>query len=65
MEAGMGPRPDVSSTRIRQLEETLRHIIDVHHRTLTPSSWHDPENREWTQCDCNTCKKVKELLPNG
>src|SRR5262245_3511152 len=63
--SAMGPRPEVSTTRIKELEDCLRHIIDVHHRTLVGSSWHKPDKREWTDCDCMTCKRVKELLPNG
>jgi hypothetical protein len=56
---------EILEGRIKELEAALRYIIDIHHRTMKSSSFHDPENREWTECDCLTCKKVQALLPLG
>jgi hypothetical protein len=36
--------------------EALRRLAEIHHGTLTPSRLHDPENRDWTECECKSCR---------
>lgn len=43
------------------LTELIR-LIDLHHRTLEGSRLHNPEIKEWWECECKTCSKVKEVI---
>lgn len=45
-----------------KLREELRWLVDQHHRTLTGSAKHDPENLDWTECPCGSCSRVAFLL---
>lgn len=36
--------------------EALCKLADLHHRTLTGSKKHDPENQDWTECECKSCR---------
>lgn len=45
-----------------KFRETLIYLVDLHHRTLTGSKLHDPENLDWTDCPCKSCRRVKEVL---
>lgn len=49
----------------RDLDEAiaaLRHLADVHHRTLTGSILHDPHNQDWTECECKTCQLAQSIV---
>lgn len=36
--------------------EALVKLADLHHRTVTGSKKHDPENRDWAECECESCR---------
>jgi hypothetical protein len=42
--------------QLRGVVEALRKLADLHHRTLVNSKLHDPENRDWTECECKSCR---------
>lgn len=49
--------------RARTLSETLRYLADLHHRTLTGSKKHDPENVvSFEDCECLTCRKATDAI---
>lgn len=56
--------PPTEATRM-STEDALVYLVDRHHRTLTGSRKHDPENRDWTDCECKTCEKVRHVLPTA
>ena len=33
-------------------------LTEIHHNTIRPSKKHDPENQDWRDCPCLTCKRV-------
>lgn len=49
-------------SRITELEEELRRIIEIHHITLAPSKLHDPENQGIDACPAKTCSRTREIL---
>jgi predicted house-cleaning NTP pyrophosphatase (Maf/HAM1 superfamily) len=42
--------------QLREAVEALRKLAEIHHDTLTPSKLHDPHNRNWTECECRSCR---------
>lgn len=55
-------RADSLQARVDQVEGALRDLADIHHRTLSGSRKHDPEHREWDECDCLTCRAAQDAL---
>jgi hypothetical protein len=49
--------------RIAALEDALVYLTDQHHRTITGSRSHAPDGRDWPQCPCTTCDKIRRLIP--
>ena len=47
---------------IEELVEALAKLADKHHRTLTGSKLHDPETKDFWDCECLTCKKAVEII---
>lgn len=48
---------------VEALGAALRHVADIHHRTLTPSRLHDPERQiDFEACECLTCKMATAAL---
>jgi hypothetical protein len=41
--------------------EALRKLAEIHHCTLTPSKLHDPHNRDWTECECKSCRLAQSF----
>jgi len=50
------------AARLQEAVKAIRKLADVHHRTLANSKLHDPKNRDWTECDCNTCKLAQSVI---
>lgn len=46
---------DEARDEVERLRVALVYLADLHHRTRTGSRKHDPENREWRDCDCASC----------
>jgi hypothetical protein len=46
----------VPADAYRGAVEALRKLAEIHHGTLAPSNLHDPENRDWTECECKSCR---------
>lgn len=49
---------ELARARIQELKTALEKLADQHHRTLTGSKFHDPENQSWRKCPCLTCRAV-------
>lgn len=47
---------------IRRLRTALQGLALTHHRTVTPSKKHDPENVEWTECPTGSCASARIAL---
>lgn len=56
-------RIETLKARAERAETALIELVELHHRTITGSKLHDPENQSWAQCACKTCLAVAELLP--
>lgn len=52
----------VPEAEVTELREALTKLVDLHHRMLSNSKKHDPESREWFECDCLTCAAVQHAL---
>lgn len=51
-----------SEAQVRELEDALRYLANRHHSSLSPSSLHDPEHQDWTECKAFSCARVAALL---
>lgn len=56
-------RIDILRERAERAETALLGLVDLHHRTLTGSKLHDPENIDWPECPCKTCEGIRLMLP--
>lgn len=52
----------VLQARAERAETALAALADQHHRTLTNSKLHDPENQDWRSCPCKTCQAAASVL---
>ena len=60
--AGFMARHNALLERVTVLERALEELADLHHRTLSGSRRHDPENRDWRDCPCLSCRGAREAL---
>jgi hypothetical protein len=51
--------------RAERAEKALRLVVDAHHRTVTPSKLHDPENQDWRDCPARTCGAARAVLADA
>lgn len=50
--------------RIVDLEQHLVKLTNLHHRTLKGSQLHNPVRQGWADCECLTCTRTAELVPD-
>lgn len=46
----------IDASTVQAAVKALRRLAEIHHRTVTPSKLHDPRSRDWTECECNSCR---------
>jgi hypothetical protein len=55
-------RIGILKARAERAEQALADLVDRHHRTVTVSRLHDPENQDWRECPCLTCAAAADVL---
>lgn len=53
---GLNLEIDALNVERKRAVEALRELAEIHHRTLAPSKRHEPHNRDWTECECKSCR---------
>jgi hypothetical protein len=58
--------PVSEETKLRKenarLRAALRGLAETHHRTVTPSKHHDPENKHFEDCIAGSCASARIAL---
>jgi hypothetical protein len=47
--------------QLKEAVEALRKLAAIHHGTIRPSDLHDPRNRDWTECECKSCRLAQQF----